>query len=96
MANSYGEILTARGGSYILNTTDSYDRQVYAIVTLEDTRFTSLDTIDSNGIITGVLSDHFADPNIDIKAGAIITPIDINKPFINIQLSTGSVALILK
>lgn len=96
MANSYGEILTARGGSIILNTSDLYNRQVYAIVTLEDTRFTKLDTIDSNGIITDVLNDHFADSNIDIKAGAIITPFDINKPFINIQLSTGSVALILK
>lgn len=96
MANSYGEILTARGGSYILNDTNQYTGQVYAIVTLEDTRFTLLETIDSNGIITDVLADHFADPNIDIKAGAIITPMDINKPFYNIQLSAGSVILVLK
>ena len=96
MANSYGEILTARGGSYILNTVDAYTGEVYAIVTLEDTRFTTLETIDSNGIITNVIDDHFANPGADIKSGAIITPMDINKPFYNIQLSAGSVALIVK
>lgn len=97
MPNSYAEILTARGGSYILNNTDVYDKSlVYAIVTLEDTRFTEIIAEDSNGIKTDVTSDHFADVGVDIKAGAIITPMDINKPFYSIQLASGSVALILK
>lgn len=96
MANSYAEILTARGGSYILNTTDAYTGEVYAIVTLEDTVFTGIKNIDSNGIQNSVLADHFADPGIAIKAGAIITPMDINKPFYIVQLGSGSVILVLK
>lgn len=96
MANSYGEILTARGGSYILNDTAEYNGFVYAIVTLEDTIFDTLDTKDSNGIVNDVLSSHISDKTIATKAGAIITPLDINKPFYNIQLVSGSVILVLK
>ena len=96
MPNSYGEILTARGGSLVLNTADEIEEIFYAIAVLEDTRFTVLDATDSNGIVTNVLNDHFADANIDIKAGAIITPMDIAKPFSRIQLSAGSVVLVLK
>jgi hypothetical protein len=98
MPNSYGEILTARGGTYILNTTDPYEdlSLVYAIVVLEDTEFSKLYTTDSNGIVTDVINDHFADPLIPIKAGAIITPMDINKPFSDITLTSGSVMLVLK
>ncbi len=96
MANSYAEILTARGGSYILNTTDEYTGFVYAIVTLEDTTIAGIKNRDSNGIEVDVLSDQIADPGIAIKAGAIITPMDIAKPFYKVQLGGGSVALILK
>lgn len=96
MANSYGEILTARGGSYILNDTNGYTGEVYAIVTLEDTLFAEIKNIDSNGIESDVLSDHIADTGTAVKSGAIITPMDINKPFYKIQLDSGSVALILK
>lgn len=79
-----------------MNTTDEYTGEVYAIVTLEDTTFSGIKNIDSNGIEVSVLTDHFADPGTPIKAGAIITPMDIAKPFYKVQLSGGSVALILK
>lgn len=97
MANSYGEILTARGGSYILNNTIGYTGQFYAVVTLEDTEFNKLYTEDRNGIENQLaLNDHIAEPLNVIKAGAIITPMDFNAPFSYIELSSGSVALILK
>jgi hypothetical protein len=96
MANSYGEILTARGGSYILNNTSAYQGRVYAIAVLEDTIFTTLQSIDTNGIVANVLSSQVAAPLTAIKAGAILTPLDINKPFYNIQLTSGSVVLVLK
>jgi len=98
MANSYGEILTARGGSYILNDTNPYENLslVYAIVVLEDTEFSKIYATDSNGVVTDVISDHFSNPVAPIKAGAIITPMDINKPFSTIELVSGSVMLVLK
>lgn len=98
MPNSYGEILTARGGSYILNNTTTYEDAslVYAVVTLETTEFSKLKTTDSNGIVTDVINDHFADSGAPIKAGAIITPMDISKPFSVIEITSGSVMLVLK
>lgn len=96
MANSYGEILTARGGSFILNDTSAYQGRVYAIAVLEDTLFDTLDNIDTNDIVTDVLSDQIADPLVAVKAGALLTPLDINKPFYNITLTSGSVTLVLK
>jgi hypothetical protein len=97
MANSYGEILTGRGGSYILNTTDQYsDSLMYAIHVLEDTKIVSLETTNRNGITTEVVQDHIADPASVIKAGAMITPMNVEAPFSSITLSQGSVTLILK
>lgn len=96
MANSYGEILTARGGSFILNNTSAYQGRVYAIAVLEDTLFDTLDNIDTNDIVTDVLADQIADPLVAVKAGALLTPLDINKPFYNILLTSGSVTLVLK
>ena len=96
MPNSYGEILTARGGSFILNTTSAYQGEVYAIVALEDTIFNVLGNIDRNGIKTNVLNDQISNPAIAIKSGAVLTPLDIEKPFYNITLTSGSVILVLK
>ena len=97
MPNSYAEILTARGGSFILNDTDGFTGSfVYAIVTLEDTVFSTIESKDSNGIVATVTDDHIADPTVAVKAGAIITPMNINKPFFTIEIASGSVALILK
>lgn len=96
MANSYSEILTGRGGTVILNDTSSYQGRVYAIAVLEDTLFDTLETIDVNGIITNVLPNQIADPLVAVKAGALLTPRDINQPFYNIELTSGSVTLVLK
>jgi hypothetical protein len=96
MPNSYGEILTARGGSYILNDTSNWAGTAYAIVTLEDTVFNEIYVTDSNGISTEVLADHVADKAIAVKAGAIITPMDIAIPFSEVTLTSGSVILVLK
>jgi hypothetical protein len=96
MPNSYGEILTARGGSFVLNNNDEYTGIVYAISVLQDTVFSVLETTDSNGIDADVLNDHFADASLAIKAGALITPMDIAKPFSKIELTSGSVVLVLR
>jgi hypothetical protein len=97
MPNSYGEILTARGGTYIVNNTAAYTSSLfYAVVALEDTVISVLETNDSNGIVKSVLSDQIAAPATAIKAGAILTPMDINKPFSKITLTSGSVMLVLK
>ena len=96
MPNSYGEILTARGGSFVLNDTATYQGEVYAIAVLQDTIFDTLDNIDRNGIVLDVLPDQISDPAAATKAGALITPLDIEKPFYNIQLVSGSVVLVLK
>lgn len=96
MPNSYGEILTARGGSYILNDTSPWTGTAYAIVSLEDTVFDEIYVTDSNGISTEVLTDHVADKAIAVKAGAIITPMDIAIPFSEVTLTSGSVILVLK
>jgi hypothetical protein len=96
MPNSYGEILTARGGSFVLNSTSAYQGEVYAIAVLEDTIFSVLQNIDRNGIITNVLPSQISNPAAVTKAGALITPLDIEKPFYNITLTSGSVVLVLK
>lgn len=96
MPNSYGEILTARGGSYVLNNVSTYNGIIYAISVLQDTIFLTLETTDSNGTVTNVLNDHFADASLAIKAGALITPMSIGSPFSKIELTSGSVVLVLR
>lgn len=97
MANSYGEILTARGGSYILNIVGSYsDSLMYAVHILEDTKIESLETTNRNGIVTEVVQDHVADQSAVIKAGAVITPMNVEAPFSSITIAQGSVMLVLK
>jgi hypothetical protein len=75
MPNSYGEILTARGGSYILNDNNAWTGTAYAI---------------------DVLDIHVADKGTAVKAGAIITPMDIAIPFSEIELISGSIIIVLK
>jgi hypothetical protein len=97
MPNSYSEILTARGGSYILNNTNSYTGTVYLISVLEDTIFDTLEVTDPTGtVVTPVLSLQIADPSLAVKAGAIITPLSIGSPFSKVELASGSVVLVLK
>jgi hypothetical protein len=97
MPNSYSEILTARGGSYILNNTNSYTGTVYLISVLEDTIFDTLEVTDPTGtVVTPVLSLQIANPSLAVKAGAIITPLSIGSPFSKVELASGSVVLVLK
>jgi hypothetical protein len=97
MPNSYSEILTGRGGTYILNDTSSYTGTVYMISVLEDTIFDTLEVTDPTGtVVTDVLSSQIADPLTAVKAGAIITPLSIGSPFSKIELTSGSVVLVLK
>jgi len=97
MPNSYSEILTGRGGTYILNDTSAYTGTVYMISVLEDTIFHTLEVTDPTGtVVTPVLSLQIADPLTAVKAGTIITPLSIGSPFSKVELASGSVVLVLK
>ena len=90
--NGSDSVLTAAKGSYILNNTSTYSaNNVKAIVVLQDTVFSSFK---HEGNAGNVLSTYVAAPATAVKAGAIITPLE-NKKFTNIQLTSGSVALVL-
>lgn len=89
MALTALDILTARAGSYILNNTNEYTGTVYAIIVLEDTVF---NTIKIAGV--DAKSSYIGTPATAVKAGAIITPLDTNKPFSGVDLTSGSVALV--
>ncbi len=79
-----------------MNDTTAYQGRVYAIAVLEDTIFDTLENIDTNDVVENVLAAQISDPLVAVKAGALLTPLDINKPFYNIQLTSGSVTLVLK
>jgi len=97
MPNSYSEILTGRGGTYILNNTDPYEGTIYLISVLEDTIFNVLEVTDPTGtVVTDELPSQIADPLTAVKAGAIITPLSIGSPFSKVELVSGSVVLVLK
>jgi hypothetical protein len=90
--NGSMSVVAASKGSYILNNTSIYTTYpVKAIVVLQDTVFT---TIRHEGNAGNALSTYVAAPATAVKAGAIITPLE-NKKFTNIQLTSGSVALVL-
>ena len=83
------EIMSARAGVYILNDTSTYTGNVAAVVVLEDTIFNLLGDAKGND-----KDDYIADSATAVKAEAIITPIDVNRPFNSIDLTSGSVALV--
>lgn len=87
---TWNEIATAAAGTIILNGTDAYTDPVSAIYVLEDTVFNALDDAGGND-----KDDYITDSSIAIKAGALLTPFDKQKTFVNIDLTSGSVALIL-
>lgn len=87
---TWNEILTASAGTVILNNTDAYTDGVSAIYVLEDTVFNTLtDAADNDK------DDYITDSSSAVKAGAFITPFDKQKTFINVDLTSGSVVLIL-
>jgi len=81
--------LVAAKGTYIVNNTTEVTRPIASIVVLENTVFTS---IKSNNI--DVKANYIATPATAVKAGAIIAPQD-GEDFTGVQLTSGSVALVL-
>lgn len=90
--NGSNSVISASKGTFILNNTNKYaDNPIRAIVVLQDTVF---NTISHLNILGNVASTYIGTPATAVKAGAIITPIE-NKLFTDIQLTSGSVALVL-
>lgn len=87
---SWNEILTASAGTIVINDTDSYTSPVSAIYVLEDTVFATLTDAAGND-----KDDYITTSATAVKAGALITPFDKQKTFVNIDLTSGSVVAIL-
>jgi hypothetical protein len=87
---TWNEILTAAAGTIILNDTDAYTSPVSAIYVLQDTVFNVLTDAGGND-----KDDYITTSATAVKAGALITPFDKQKTFVNIDLASGSVSLIL-
>lgn len=82
-------VLTAQQGTLIVNTTAEQTLNFDGIFILEDTIFSSIKLAGSD-----IKSQLITNPAIAVKAGAFIRPKD-GKKFSGIQLTSGSVALIL-
>lgn len=91
MSASPLEVMSGRAGSKVLNTTTAFTADVLMVVVLEDTIFNALTDDAGND-----KADYIQDPAVAVKAGAVFTPIDPNKPFVNIDLTSGSVNVVLK
>lgn len=90
--NGSMSVVSASKGSFILNDTTAYNAyRIRAIVVLQDTVFSFIKHVGSNTDIKGT---YISAPATAVKAGAIITPIG-NKVFSSVQLTSGSVALVL-
>lgn len=88
---TWNEIITAAAGTIILNDTDAYTaKQVSAIYVLEDTVFNTLTDNAGND-----KDDYITTAATAVKAGALITPFDKQNVFTNVDLTSGSVVLIL-
>jgi len=87
---NYNDILTARAGSKVINDTTEYEGTIYRIQVLEDTVFASLKVAGVD-----VKSTYVSTPATAVKAGAVITPVDINKPFSAVDLTSGSICITL-
>ena len=84
------ELMSAQAGVIIVNDTTAVVNQFHAVYVLEDTIFATLD--DEAGRDVG---DYITTPLTAVKAGAMITPFDRNNPFREIELTSGSVSIIL-
>jgi len=88
---TWNEILTASAGTIVINDTTAYTtKPVYAVYVVEDTVFNVLTDDAGND-----KADYITTPATAVKAGVLITPFDKQKPFINIDLTSGSVVAIL-
>lgn len=82
-------VITAQQGTLIVNTTAEQTLNFDGIFILEDTVFSSIKVAG-----TDIKSQLITNPAIAIKAGALIRAKN-DKKFSGIQLTSGSVALIL-
>ena len=91
--------LIAAKGTFIVNGTAEITKDIVSITVLQDSIFAS---IKKDGV--DVKADHIQNPAIAVKAGAIISPIQTGKfngvnlteeLFTGVQLTSGSVALVL-
>jgi len=83
------EIISGLQGTKVVNDTTELTQNFDTIVTLEDTVFTS---IKIEGI--DVKGEYVTTPANAVKAGAIIRPTQ-NQVFSGVQLTSGSVAIVL-
>lgn len=83
------EILIAKKGTFILNTTAETTKTINAIVVLEDTIF---NLIKIAGV--DVKASYISAPGTAVKAGAIIRPTNAQQ-FSGVRVSSGSVILVL-
>jgi hypothetical protein len=83
------EIMVAGQGTYVVNDTNEAVVSHDAILTLEDTVFTSISVAGSD-----VKTDYIADTAVAVKAGAFIRPKNGSK-FSAVELASGSVILVL-
>lgn len=89
MATQPLSILAAMQGTYIINDTNTWTGECDAVYVLEDTVFNVL--TDSEGLVKG---NYISTPATALKAGTLIRPLADAK-FVTIDLTSGSVALIL-
>lgn len=82
--------MSAQAGVIIVNDAVAVVRQFHAVYVLEDTVFATLDDNAGNDV-----DDYVTDSSTAVKAGAMITPFDRNNPFKEIELTSGSVAIVL-
>ncbi len=88
---AWNEILTAAAGTIVINdTTAITNREFAAIYVVEDTVFNVLTDAAGND-----KADYITTPATAVKAGVMITPFDKQKPFVNVDLTSGSVVGIL-
>jgi hypothetical protein len=88
---TWNEIVSAAAGTIVINDTTAYTaKPVYAVYVVEDTVFNVLTDGDGND-----KTDYITTPATAVKAGVLITPFDKQKPFVNIDLTSGSVVAIL-
>jgi len=87
---TWNEILSAAAGTIVLNDTSTYTGNVAAIHVVRDCIFTTLDDAKGNEA-----ADYIIDPSLPIAAGAMLTPFDKQNDFVTIELSEGTVVLVL-
>jgi hypothetical protein len=87
---TWNEILSAAAGTIVLNNTSTYTGNVAAIHVVKECMFTTLDDAKGNEA-----ADYIIDPAATVPTGAMLTPFDKQNPFVTIELSEGSVVLVL-